>query len=314
MERPPHRILITGASGFVGRHLVPRLATAYPDAILLTPPFDVRDRAAVAAAVSASQADICIHLAGMANVAAAQQAREDAWQVNLHGTLHVAEAIVQSLPECIMIYVSTADAYGSSYRSAVPLSEDAPLAPKNIYSATKAAADLALGSMVGQGLRVIRLRPVNHTGPGQSTQFVVPAFARQAARIAAKRQPPLLTVGNIDTWRDFLDVRDVCDAYIACVGHSSALPPGTILNISSGEPQCVRDILSELLRLAGVSAEIQVDSARLRPDDIQTTAAHSSRARAALNWTPRIPWSTTLRDILEDWQRRIRDAADDEQY
>ncbi len=99
------------------------------------------------------------------------------------------------------------------------------LAPMNVYGASKAAADLALGSMALQGLRVVRLRTFNHTGPGQSAAFVVAAFARQIARIAAGLQPPSLLVGNLDTWRDFLDVRDVCRAYLACIAHRDDCRP-----------------------------------------------------------------------------------------
>src|SRR6185437_13750265 len=108
------------------------------------------------------------------------------------------------------------------------IAERVSLAPINAYGATKAAADLALGSMAEHGLRCVRLRPFNHTGPGQSEQFVVAAFARQIARIAAGLQPPLLEVGNIDTRRDFLDVRDVCSAYAACIERAATLAPGTI--------------------------------------------------------------------------------------
>jgi GDP-4-dehydro-6-deoxy-D-mannose reductase len=305
MSPSPRRILVTGASGFVGRHLLPQLTAAYPDATLLTPNFDIRDHGAVEAAVRGSQADVCVHLAGISDVAAAQQDRDGAWQVNLHGTLRVAQAILQWLPQCRLVFVSSADAYGHSYRSGARVSEETPLAPMNTYGATKAAADLALGSMLGRGLQVIRLRPVNHTGPGQSQHFVVPAFARQAARIAAGLQPPLLQVGNIDTWRDFLDVRDVCAAYVACVGQAHVLQPGTILNIASGEPRRIRDILAELLRLADVEAEIRVDISRVRTDDLRMTAADSSRARHLLQWAPRTPWQQTLQDVLDDWRRRI---------
>src|SRR5262249_19286486 len=136
-----------------------------------------------------------------------------AWEVNLHGTLHLARAILRHVPDCQMLFASSADAYGWSFQSGTALAENAPLAPRNTYAATKAAADLALGSMTEQGLRCVRLRPVNHTGPGQSDQFVVAAFARQIARVATGLQPPLLEVGNLDAWRDFLDVRDVCAAY-----------------------------------------------------------------------------------------------------
>jgi len=305
MTDGPHRILVTGASGFVGGHLLPRLAPARPDAALLTPALDVRDPAAVEETVSNCRPDVCVHLAGMSAVAAAQQDRESAWQVNLHGTLHLAQAILRHVPRCRLLFISSADAYGSSYRPDIRLSEQVALAPMNTYGATKAAADLALGSMVGQGLQVIRLRPVNHTGPGQTPRFVVPAFARQVARIAAGMQEPVLNVGNIDTWRDFLDVRDVCAAYAACVGHCGSLKSGTILNIGSGKPRRIRDILMDLLRLAGVTAYIHADQFRVRADDLPVTAVDASCARDLLRWEPEISWEQTLQDVLNDWRTRI---------
>ena len=145
-----------------------------------------------------------------------------------------------------MLFVSSSDAYGGSFRAALRVTEDTPLAPMNVYSATKAAADLALGSMAVRGLRVVRLRSFNHTGPGQSAQFAVAAFARQIARIGAGLQPPSLRVGNLDTWRDFLDVRDVCRGYVACIAQRDTLAPGTILNLASGQPRRIGDVLHEL--------------------------------------------------------------------
>ncbi len=190
-----------------------------------------------------------------------------------------------------------------------PIGEDTPLAPKNLYAATKAAADLALGAMAQQGLRVVRARPFNHTGPGQSADLVIAAFARQIARIAAGLQPPRLEVGNLDTWRDFLDVRDVCAAYVACIDRREALPPGTILNIGSSQPRRIGDVLAELMALAGITAEVRTEPARTRANDVARTAADCARAHALLGWAPAVPWSQTLRDVLDDWYRRVGGEA-----
>jgi GDP-4-dehydro-6-deoxy-D-mannose reductase len=296
---------MTGATGFVGRHLTARLAAAYPDSTIIAPAIDIRESQAVAAAVQAAAPDVCIHLAGIATVPAADRNEDHAWQVNLHGTLHLARAILRHAPGCLMLFISSADAYGYSYRTGTKVTEDAPLAPMSLYSATKAAADLALGSMTGRGLRCVRLRPVNHTGPGQSPQFVVAAFARQVARIAAGLQPPLLQVGNIDTWRDFLDVRDVCEAYAACIAKRDALPAGTILNLASGRPRRIRDILADLQALAGITLEVQVDPTRVRGTDLPSTCADATQAQELLGWRPSTPWTQTLQDVLDDWRERI---------
>lgn len=304
----PRRILLTGAGGFVGRHLVAALAARYPEAALLTDFLDVRDAAAVAAAVAAGRPDVCVHLAAVSTAAAAQRDEAHAWAVNLHGTLHLAHAILRHVPQCQLVFASTADAYGAT-NAAAPIGEDTPLAPRSAYAATKAAADLALGSMAGHGLRVVRLRPFNHTGPGQSADLVIPAFARQIARIAAGLQPPLLEVGNLDTWRDFLDGRDVCAAYVACIDQRDALAPGTVLNIGSGEARRIGDVLAEMMTLAGVAADIRAEASRTRANDVTRAVADAGRARALLGWAPALPWSQTLRDVLDDWRARVAAEA-----
>jgi GDP-4-dehydro-6-deoxy-D-mannose reductase len=310
MASPPGRILLTGASGFVGRHLSTALSAAYPDATLIAPEIDVRDADAVTAMVRDAAPEACIHLAAVSSVIAAAQNEDQAWRVNLHGTLHVARAILRHAPRCLMLFVSSADAYGSSFRAGVPVTEDTALAPMNVYGASKAAADLALGSMATQGLRVIRLRSFNHTGPGQSAEFAVPAFARQIAGIAAGLQPPMLHVGNLDTWRDFLDVRDVCRAYVRCVTSGDTVAPGTILNLASGQPRRIGDVLSDLQAMAGVEIEVRTDQSRVRATDLRMACGDATRARELLGWTPTIPWSVTLRDVLDDWHGRVRSEAE----
>ncbi len=302
--------MVTGASGFVGQHLMPALAAAYPGAVLLTPTIDVRNAAEVDSAVRTGRPDVCIHLAAVSAIAAAQQAPEVAWRVNLNGTMHLAWALSRYAPDCQMLFVSSSDAYGASFAAGVALDENAPLAPMNVYAETKAVADFALGGMAAQGLRVVRLRPFNHTGPGQSAQFVVVAFATQIARIAAGVQPPVIEVGNIETWRDFMDVRDVCAAYVACVARRDSLTPGTVLNLASGQPRRVGDVLAELAALARVEIEIKVDASRVRSTDILMACGNAARARELLGWKPVIPWERTLQDVLDDCRARIDIGAD----
>ena len=301
---PPRAILVTGSDGFVGRHLLARLAADFPDATLHPAGFDVTDAPAVDAAVAGLKPDACIHLAAIAAIGEARDAPEHAWAVNLGGTLSLARALRRHVPDCALLYVSSADAYGGSFAAGHALDESAPLAPINTYGATKAAADLALGAMAQDGLRVIRLRPFNHTGAGQSEAFVVAAFARQVARIAAGRQPPVLRVGTLDARRDFLDVRDVAAAYSLCLAHADALAPGTILNVASGEGRRIGDILDALLALSGVHATVEVESTRLRRAEIPLACGNAALARDTLGWAPAIPWNTTLRDVLLDWQAR----------
>jgi GDP-4-dehydro-6-deoxy-D-mannose reductase len=305
MTSGPDTILITGASGFVGGHLLPALEAAFPDTVLATPSIELQDSAQVEQVVHGTSPDVCIHLAAVSAIDAAREVPEHAWNVNFHGTLNLAWALSRHAPACQMLFVSSADAYGASFNGGDSLDERAPLAPISVYAQTKAAADLLLGGMAAQGLRVVRLRPFNHIGPGQSAAFVVASFARQIARIAAGLQPPWLEVGNLETWRDFLDVRDVCAAYIACITHRNRLAPGTILNVASGQARRVGDVLTELAALAGVELGIKIDESRIRATDIRRACGNASRAHELLDWSPTIPWAQTLQDVFIDWRGRV---------
>jgi len=302
---PPRRILITGASGFVGQHLLPALRATFRDAELHTPATDVTDEAAAAAMVGAARPDALVHLAAVAAIPAARLDPAHAWRVNLLGTLNVARAVLQHAPGCTLLFASSADIYGASFRAGTPLDEDALPAPLNTYAATKAAADLALGAMTAEGLRVLRVRSFNHTGPGQTAEFVVPAFAEQVVRVAAGLQPPVLRVGALDARRDFLDVRDVCAAYALCLAHADALAPGTVLNVASGQPRRVGDVLTALMDAAGVQAEVITDAGRLRPTDIPIAVGNAALARRLLDWAPKIPWNQTIVDVLAHWKIKV---------
>jgi GDP-4-dehydro-6-deoxy-D-mannose reductase len=301
----PQRILITGASGFVGPHLRAQLEKSFPSAQHLTPSFDVADAEGVHKAVRQADADCVIHLAAIAAIPAARAAPDHTWQVNLHGTLNLARAVQAQRPDALFLFVSSGDIYGGTFHRGVALDEQAPPAPLNVYAATKAAADLAIGQMAAEGLRAVRLRAFNHTGPGQSNAFVVSAFAEQVARIASGQQPPIMRVGALAPERDFLDVRDVCAAYAATIARAETLAPGTILNIASGTPRRIGDVLDQLLEIAGISARIETTTDRLRPTDIARALGDPSRAQSLLNWRPSIAWEQTLRDTLQYWQARV---------
>jgi GDP-4-dehydro-6-deoxy-D-mannose reductase len=289
----------------VGRHLLPLLAACFPEAELYADHVDVTDRNEVARTLRDTRPDACIHLAAVTTVANARQDSDRAWQVNLHGTVNLARSVLAHAPDCRLVFASSAEIYGTSFGSGRPLDESALLSPMNSYAATKAAADLALGAMTNDGLRVVRLRLFNHTGPGQSEEFVLPAFARQIALIESGQQAPPLSVGGLDAMRDFLDVRDVCRAYVACLRCGPELE--SILNIASGMPLRIGDILDALLDLAGLHTEVATDARRLRGPEIVSASGDGSRARRQLGWAPIIPWQQTLADVLEDW--RIRAAS-----
>ncbi|NHO17795.1 NAD-dependent epimerase/dehydratase family protein [Acetobacter oeni] len=303
------RILVTGAQGFVGQHLLRALGATLPDCVVETPRCDITDADAVTGVLERARPDLCFHLAAISTIGAARASPDEAWNVNLHGTLRVANALYRVRQDATFVFTSSSETYGDSFRGGAPLDETAALAPANTYSATKAAADLALGALAHDGLRTLRLRPFNHTGPGQTASFVVPAFARQIARIEAGLQESVLSVGNLDAERDFLDVRDVCAAYAACATHGPALAPGTILNLCSGQTRSIRSILDDLIRLSGAAVTVRTDPDKLRPVDLPRAAGSAKRAAELLNWRPSIAWDDTLRAVLDDWRARIRHEA-----
>jgi GDP-4-dehydro-6-deoxy-D-mannose reductase len=310
----PQRILVTGAGGFVARHLLPQLRAAFPAAELVLlggagARVDLADGDAVAAFVAEVAPDACVHLAGVTAVPAANADPDGAWRVNLLGTLALARALQKARADAVLVFASSSEIYGRSFAAGVKLDEAGVPAPMNTYAATKAAADLALGAMAATGLRVMRMRPFNHTGPGQGAGFVVPAFARQAARIAAGLQEPKMQVGALDPLRDFLDVRDVCAAYVAALARADGLAPGVIFNIASGTPRRIGDILADLLRMAGVEAEVSTGTTLLRRAEIPLACGDAGAARAALGWAPAIGWEQTLADVLADWRARVAEEG-----
>ena len=315
------RVLITGAGGFVAPYAAQAFAARRPGAVIVgashkggpqpgfadTLALDVADADAIRAALEAARPTHVLHLAG---VAAPQQATADpqaAWRVNTLGALALGREIARTLPDCILLNAGSGSAYGDTANLGAPLREDAAFAPSDEYGATKAAADLGLGAMVKRGLRLVRLRPFNHTGPGQGADYVAPAFAEQIAAIEAGRRDPLLKVGNLDAERDFCDVRDVADGYAlaALAASEGRLPPGRALNLCSGRPVKMRALLDMLLSISGVAARVEQDPARMRASDIPRMVGDPARAEAELGWRAAIPLQTTLADVLDDKRRAL---------
>lgn len=319
------RILITGANGFVGRYLIAALNALpeAPDIVAGTyverapapagvqiETLDVTDAKQTLAVIRAVQPTHLMHLAGIASVSNASNDIRKTWDVNTPGTLNVALSIREAAPECRLLFVSSAQIYGRSFQSGKALSEDARLEPVNIYGSSKAAADLLVGQLAGEGLRAIRLRPFNHIGPGQSREFVVPSFASQIAAIERNAQDPVIKVGNLSMRRDFLDVRDVVDAYVQAILRFDSLPNGAVLNIASGEAIAVETILETLLSMSSRKIEVVTDPLRIRPNDTGAMVGNSDAARRALHWRPCRNITDTLRSVL-DYFRRIDRPADE---
>lgn len=312
------RILVTGAGGFVGQWLLRALKARFPQAHIIgvglqrdltsrdnLQVLDLTDRDQVSALVQRVQPTSVIHLAAIASVAEARLNLRRTWDVNLYGTMNLACAVLDHVPETRFIFSSTSEVYGrASSADSGPVNETAMLDPANPYAASKAAADLMLGQMAYEGLRAVRFRPFNHTGPGQSEQFVVPAFAFQIARIERGLQSPLIEVGNLEASRDFLDVRDVVQAYVAAIERND-LSPGIVLNLASGVARNIGSILEHLLSLSSVNVTIKLDPSRVRPMQAPISVGDARKARMLLGWNPKCRWDDTLREVLDYARARV---------
>lgn len=315
-----HRILVTGASGFVGTWLMRALREFPVDAGLelvsagrgagCDVDLDVVDKTAVTTALRDFRPTAVVHLAA---IAAPQEARKDpsqAWNVNFHGTVNLASAVQHEVPDCRFIFAGSSEAYGQSFAEAegAAMAEDRALKPMTVYGATKAAADIAVGQMYFDGLRSIRFRPFNHTGPGQTEAYVIPAFASQIARIEAGLAPPVIEVGNLEAYRDFLDVRDVVQAYALAALGKGRDAEGKVFNLASGKAVQIRMILDILVRLSGRDIKVVVAPERVRPVDIPTARGDASAAMYSLGWAPQFELEDTINAVLSDWKDRVNAA------
>lgn len=323
----PASLLVTGANGFVGRHLLAALHQRWPTAALHATTqrpadaqcrtaqathwhgLDIRCTDSVTALLQQLQPTAIIHLAAQSHVPTSFQEPALTWQVNLQGTLNLLEGVKHVSAHSLVLNAGSSDMYGNAFRCGTPVTEQAAFQPLNPYATSKAAADLAVGQhAASEGLRAIRARPFNHTGPGQRDDFVLTAFATQIARIEAGLQPPILATGNLDAQRDFTDVSDVVSAYIALLELPETAQHGQAYNIASGCSVTIRQLLNMLISLSHSAIEHRLDPARQRPADIHTVQADTTALRKATGWQPTITQGAMLERLLEDCRRRVATA------
>ena len=293
------RALITGAAGFVGRHLTAHLRAVGDEVTALPEGVDVADEPAVTAAVAEAAPEVVYHLAGWAHVGDSWKHPTEVVRVNVGGTAAVLEACrAARVPRALV--VGSADSYGAVSPGDLPLREDLPLRPVTPYGASKAAAEvIALQCHRSGPTEVVLTRSFNHTGPGQHPSFVVPALARRIVEAEASGGGEV-RVGNLSAQRDLLDVEDVVRAYrrLAVLGEA-----GTAYNVCSGVPVPVEEVARVLAELSGTDLRLVVDAELVRPVDVPVVVGDSSRLRA-LGWQPQVTLVETLRRVLDDQRAR----------
>ena len=317
------RVLLTGITGFVGSHLAERLVADGHEVhgIAFEPPphanltaiardvrihhADLADPDALAGAVRDARPDAVVHLAGQAIPSLAQRDAAATIQVNVVGTANVLAA-VDPFPGTHLVYASSADVYGVPER--VPVSEDAPLRPTNVYAASKAAAEALVREFGDHPDRpTVIFRPANTNGPRQHPGLAASAFAKQIAEAEAGLGPAVIKHGRLDAKRDFIDVRDVAAAYVAAI----ALTPERTetYNVGTGEAVSIERVLRTLVDLARIPVRAEVDPERVRGGDATVLALDASRFRERTGWAPSIPLERSLADLLDHWRSVTARAA-----
>jgi GDP-4-dehydro-6-deoxy-D-mannose reductase len=304
-------ILVTGAAGFAGSHVVQALA-ATGDVVAwrrATPPpdeiaplatwqqVDLLDRDEVRAAIQRLKPEAVYHCAGAPNVAHSWRDTVTPLSSNVLATHRLLDALRRTGSRCRIVIPGSATVYAPSME---PLTEQSPVAPASPYAVSKLAQEqLGLRAAGEDGLDVIVTRSFNHTGPRQSAAFAAPSMARQIALIESGVVAPVIKVGNLDAQRDLTDVRDVVRAYMALMEKGAS---STVYNVSSGFARSMRSVLEALIARARVTVHIETDPSLLRPSDTPVQRGDSARLRAATGWRPEIPFDQTLDDLLTYWR------------
>ena len=307
--------LVTGAGGFVGPWLVPLLQAAghrvvgvqkpglaVPDLGIEWLEVELTDPRETRGAIARVRPACVVHLAALSSPSEAREQPLEALRANYLAVDSLLEALAADAPQARLLYVGTGEIYGLRSRGAHPVDEGVRPAPPGTYSATKAAAEQRARLAAARGLDVVCVRPFNHTGPGRQPGFAEAAFARQIALIERGELDPPLRVGNLESVRDFSDVRDVVRAYLLLLERGEC---GTVYNVCSGQGHSMREVLDVLLSWSSAHPEVEVDPTLFRASAADACALVGDPGRLrALGWRAAHSFEETLRDVLEDQRAR----------
>lgn len=317
------KILITGASGFAGSFLAEYLVADKKGAIsgiyLLEKSLsnlnkiknkinlinlDLMDNIKVFNLVDQLKPDLIFHLAALTSPKESYDDPSETMIVNIRTQINLLEAVKKAkLKETRILVVSSGEIYGALDKKDLPIDENTALRPTSPYSVSKITQDfLGLQYYLSHKLKIIRVRPFNHIGPRQSPAFVISAFAKKIAEIEKNKRKPTLSVGNLESARDFTDVRDMVEAYILAIEKGKE---GDVYNLGSGRSYKISEVLDKLLSLSNVKIRIEIDKNLLRPADIPDLVCDGTKFTKLTNWKPKIPIDVTLKDTLDYWRNII---------
>lgn len=320
------RILITGITGFVGSHLAEYALsqnaevygsfrwrsrmeniTQIKDQVKLIE-CELKDASSVNSLIQESKPDMMFHLAAQSYVPASWQAPEETLANNIVGQVNLFEAIRRNDLDPLIQIAGSSEEYGYTPPEETPVPETAALRPLSPYAVSKVTQDM-LGYQYHQsyGMKIIRTRAFNHTGPRRGSVFVESNFALQIAEIETEARPPVVYVGNLEAQRDYCDVRDIVKGYWLALEKGQ---PGEVYNLASGIPWAIREVLDYLLSMSSAKIDIQQDPSRMRPSDVPLLCGDSTVFRNLTGWEPLIPFKETLKDLLNYWRTSLAIAKE----
>jgi len=313
------RVLITGITGFAGSHLAELCLSKtdvelygmirwrsrmeniehIQDRIRLLE-CDLRDASSTRDVIEEVRPGLIFHLAAQSFVPTSWKAPSESLQTNIIGQLNIFEAVKKLGLDCRIQIACSSEEYGMVYPDEVPIKESNPLRPLSPYGVSKVGQDmLGYQYFMSYGMKIVRTRGFNHTGPRRAPVFVCSDFARQIIDIEKGLKPPVMEVGNLEAKRDFTDVRDMVRAYWLSLEKGT---PGSVYNICTGRSYSIREILGILVEISGVRVDVRTDKGRLRPSDVPLLEGDNSAFRRDTGWEPVIPMEKTLADLLDFWR------------
>jgi GDP-4-dehydro-6-deoxy-D-mannose reductase len=301
------KTLILGGSGFVGSHMKSR-SPKWSETSVVGSNVDIRDKKALSSLIEITQPDYVVNLASITTVRETVSSPKDAYDISFYGTLNILEVLRDQAFHGTFLYISSSEVYGYPDVSKLPLNESSILNPMSPYSVGKLAAEyLCSFWQKDNNFKIVIARPFTHIGPGQSERFSIASFSNQISKIVQLKQDPIIKVGDLNTTRDFTDVRDIVDAYWLILEHGKA---GEIYNVCSGIERKISFVLKKLIYLSNKIIDVKIESDRLRVSEQQRILGSAKKLEEDTGWRPAIDFEETLKDMLNYYLQKDHNKLD----